>query len=382
MDNLTKKLARSNKRKRALIYVSLLLVSVLVIAILYQYSLDSPFWDNVITDAAWAVFSAVFVLAFVDFVKDEAEEEARKEEVRELVVDAIALNEGLIKRLDNQHVDLLLEQCISHYVDNLSSDNHGANDMAASYVNYIKNHTDVYRSGFEYKVSLGLAENNAVHVVHDVKYKKHFKVASDRAYYLSCFFALQRGGLDVVMSDDSIFFREELLCESLIQNIQSILTNDDTDTAKNEIIDLLDISFKLYGANNLCYEVPNSEVNMSQEGSGLRFTCKIDEPFISRTKNSSGDIFVSYYGHVSCRYLEKKENQFCCMFPNPTMGARFELNFNDNIVKNVETDVNYVTMLSLDDENYKIKRDQNHRQIIFDTKKTIFPRSGFLIQWS
>jgi hypothetical protein len=173
----------------------------------------------------------------VDFVKDEAEEEARKEEVRELVVDAIALNEGLIKRLDNQHVDLLLKQCISHYVDNLSSDNHGANDMAASYVNYIKNHTDVYRSGFEYKVSLGRAENNAVHVVHDVKYKKHFKVASDRAYYLSCFFALQRGGLDAVMSDDSIFFREELLCESLIQNIQSILTNDDADTAKNKIID-------------------------------------------------------------------------------------------------------------------------------------------------
>jgi hypothetical protein len=70
------------------------------------------------------------------------------------------------------------------------------------------------------------------------------------------------------------------------------------------------------------------------------------------------------------------------MFPNPTMGARFELNFNDNIVENMETDVNYVTMLSLDDENYKIKRDQKHRQIVFDTTKTIFPRSGFLIQWS
>lgn len=395
MNELTKKLANSNKRKRRWIYIALVLGCFLIIALLHFYTFDLPFWDRIAREAIWAIFSAVFVLAFVDSVKEDAEDEARKEEIKEVVMNAITidndlmkdkikealgnamtLKSGFVEKLDNKYIDQLLERCISRYADKMST----------SYLNYIKNSSNVYRSDFKYKVCLESIDDDTIIITHDVTYRKHFRVATDNPkhqYELKCFFATKNRGLDEVMSDDSIFFREELLYAPLVDKITAILSDSskgDNDK-KRDIVREIDLKFTLYTEKESKEEVSIDDISMEVRDSGLLFSHHINDLYISKTKASIGDIFISYYATISCTYSTKRENQFYCIFPNPTIGCKFEMHFDKNIINDIDKDVNYVTMLSLDDDSSPIHCKPRSRNIEFETHKTIFPRSGILVHW-
>ena len=123
---------------------------------------------------------------------------------------------------------------------------------------------------------------------------------------------------------------------------------------------------------------------MAVDTGGIMFTYIIkDEKCVGEEITSTNDIYMNYEARICCGYETKRENQFYCIFPNVTTGAQFEMRFDKNIISDIYKDVNYVTMLSIDDDNdCKITRNSKQRIIEFETSKTIFPRSGILVQWA
>ena len=375
MDVLVSKLAKSNKRKRRWIYVGIVVGCFMAIAVLQFWAIGYPFWDRIIREAIWAIFSAVFVLAFVDFVKDEAEEEVRQREITKIVTNAMTLNDSFIREMNEASIDRLLKSSISHYADN----------VASSYVDYIKNHSSIYRSDFKYKVSLSL-DGDKTEITHDVKYRKYFQVCKNEGEYkIKVYFATSNGGLDAVMGDDSIFFREELLYGPFVSEINGIIKNitDDNDK-KKEVIRRLGLSFKIYDKNGKENDVIVDDIDMAVDTGGIMFTYIIkDEKCVGEEITSTNDIYMNYEARICFGYETKRENQFYCIFPNVTTGAQFEMRFDKNIISDIYKDVNYVTMLSIDDDNdCKITRNSKQGIIEFETSKTIFPRSGILVQWA
>ncbi len=375
MDKLVKKLASSNKRKRRWIYICIVLGCFMAIALLQFYNINYPFWDRIIREAIWAIFSAVFVLAFVDFLKEEAEEEARQTEYMKMITDAITLNDSFIRGLNKETINKLLKASISHYADNIAS----------SFVDYIKNHSNIYRSNFEYKVALSLNKEDRTEITHEIRYRKHFKVLeNEEQYMLKVYFAIRNGGLETVMGDDSIFFREELLYEPFLNKVRDVINNTDSDDEKKkDLIKLLGLAFTIYDNNSSEYPIDDDQIDVSVSPDGIMFTYNIDKRFINESTTSINETYISYEAKIDCTYETNRENQFYCMFPNPTIESRFEMRFDKDIVGDIKRDVNYITMLSIDDDkDCKINTNSKQRIIEFKTTKTIFPRSGILVQWN
>lgn len=376
MDKLVKKLASSNKRKRRWIYICIVLGCFMAIALLQFYNISYPFWDRIIREAIWAIFSAVFVLAFVDFLKEEVEEEARQTEYMKMITDAITLNDSFIRGLNKESINKLLKASISHYADNIAS----------SFVDYIKNHSNIYRSNFEYKVALSSNKEGRTEITHDIRYRKHFKVLkNEEQYMLKVYFAIRNGGLETVMGDDSIFFREELLYEPFLNKVCDVINNTDFDDEmkKKELIKLLGLAFTIYDNTSSEYPIDDDQIDISVSPDGIMFTYNIDNSFINESTTSINETYINYEAKIDCAYETNRENQFYCMFPNPTIESRFEMRFDKDIVSDIKRDVNYITMLSIDDDkDCKINTNSKQRIIEFKTTKTIFPRSGILVQWN
>lgn len=376
MDKLVKKLASSNKRKRRWIYICIVLGCFMAIALLQFYNISYPFWDRIIREAIWAIFSAVFVLAFVDFLKEEVEEEARQTEYMKMITDAITLNDSFIRGLNKETINKLLKASISHYADNIAS----------SFVDYIKNHSNIYRSNFEYKVALSSNNEGRTEITHDIRYRKHFKVLkNEEQYMLKVYFAIRNGGLETVMGDDSIFFREELLYEPFLNKVCDVINNTDFDDEmkKKELIKLLGLAFTIYDNTSSEYPIDDDQIDISVSPDGIMFTYNIDNSFINESTTSINETYINYEAKIDCAYETNRENQFYCMFPNPTIESRFEMRFDKDIVSDIKRDVNYITMLSIDDDkDCKINTNSKQRIIEFKTTKTIFPRSGILVQWN
>lgn len=376
MDKLVKKLASSNKRKRRWIYICIVLGCFMAIALLQFYNISYPFWDRIIREAIWAIFSAVFVLAFVDFLKEEVEEEARQTEYMKMITDAITLNDSFIRGLNKETINKLLKASISHYADNIAS----------SFVDYIKNHSNIYRSNFEYKVALSSNNEGRTEITHDIRYRKHFKVLkNEEQHMLKVYFAIRNSGLETVMGDDSIFFREELLYEPFLNKVCDVINNTDFDDEmkKKELIKLLGLAFTIYDNTSSEYPIDNDQIDISVSPDGIMFTYNIDNRFINESTTSINETYINYEAKIDCAYETNRENQFYCMFPNPTIESRFEMRFDKDIVSDIKRDVNYITMLSIDDDkDCKINTNSKQRIIEFKTTKTIFPRSGILVQWN
>ena len=375
MKKNTKSLIKTIKDNRLLIYGLIAIICLLFLFVIYSKSLEHLSWNEIAKEAAWSIFSAVLVLVLVDFSKGEAEENARKEELKEIVASAMTAD-SFVEKINDSYVDELLKGCISHYAPN----------MADNYVDYIKNYRDVYRNNFEYIVTLKpntKDDGKSITIIHSVKYRKHFiKEEERKEYKLKSFFSIKKGGLDAVMGDNSIFFREEILHEPTIAEITDILKSTIQDEDKKcEILKLLEIELFLYKNSTCSNKVKPENISMETTESGILFSHTIDKQYITEEETATGDTYISYEGKVNCEYAAKRENQFYCIFPNPTIGATFEMHFENSIVSNIKEEVNYITMLSLDKNVYELTPSSRHNSITFKTENTIFPRSGILIQW-
>lgn len=330
----------------------------------------------ILMELTLAAASSFFILAFIDFYKGKSEDKARKDEIKDIILDTLMMDKGIISKFDTHTVDKIMGNSIAYYCTHLSE----------HYKNYIKNHFNIFRKDFFYSVRIdaNTEDNKAIYIAHDLRYERYFKVEQIRAdYQFKCYFAIQKGGLDEVMNDSSIFFREELLYQPLISKINKI-KNDVTlseDDKKIQLLKLLDISFSLRNNNGRVFVVANDMISMNLSDRGILFTTKIDSSFVSEYPTTNGDAFICYTGKITCRYPSKLDNQFYCIFPNPTVGnTEFNISF-DRSIMDVETDVNYITMLSLEDDGYEIEKINSSNGLSFSTQKAIFPRSGLLVQW-
>ena len=156
------------------------------------------------------------------------------------------------------------------------------------------------------------------------------------------------------------------------------------------MIKLLGLAFTIYDNTSSEYPIDNDQIqiaiSVSSDGitpAGIMFTYNIDNRFINESTTSINETYINYEAKIDCAYETNRENQFYCMFPNPTTESRFEMRFDKDIVSDIKRDVNYITMLSIDDDkDCKINTNSKQRIIEFKTTKTIFPRSGILVQWN
>ena len=149
------------------------------------------------------------------------------------------------------------------------------------------------------------------------------------------------------------------------------------------MIKLLGLAFTIYDTNSSEHPIDDNQIDISVSPDGIMFTYNIDNRFINKSTTPINETYINYEAKIDCAYETNRENQFYCMFPNPTIESRFEIRFDKDIVSDITRDVNYITMLSIDDDkDCKINTNSRQRFIEFKTTKTIFPRSGILVQWN
>lgn len=373
---IQKGLSKGNSKKRLWIYILLFGLSLLGTILIYSKGWEESPLAKIVLEITLAVLSTLAILVIIDFFKEEAEQEERKDEIKDIILDTLMMDKGIINKFDTHTVDKIMGNSIAYYCTHLSE----------HYKNYIKNHFNIFRKDFFYNVRIdaNTQDKKAIYIAHELKYERYFKVEQIREdFQFKCYFAIQKGGLDEVMNDASIFFREELLYQPLINDI-NLIKNDATlsnDDKKIKLLKLLNITFSLRNNNGRVFVVTNDMISMNLSDRGILFTTKVDSTFVSKYPTTNGDAFVCYTGKITCRYPSKLDNQFYCIFPNPTVGnTEFCISF-DRSIMDVETDVNYITMLSLEDDGYEIEKINSSNGLSFSTQKAIFPRSGLLVQW-
>lgn len=269
----------------------------------------------------------------------------------------------LVSKLNDNSVDTFMQDCISHYCEELSE----------NYKKYIKNSINVFRKNFDYTVNVNIKKNI---ISQQIKYERFFKDCSNRTtYQLKCLFLFGTNELDIEMHNDSYFFCEELTNTELLQDINNILNSTEGDKKQqliNKLKLIITIEDRKINNTDIKYEV-------LKNNSGLLFYIDIPSDCIKRDSNS----YVHYKGSVSCKYKSDINNIFYCIFSNPTTGTTdFKIHF-ENLLDEFDiiNNVKHMTILSLKDEDFELDADDANNTIHFHTKNTIFPRSGIVIRW-
>ena len=405
---LIKQLTDSNNRKRLWIFIGAVAICLFIITILVLSGVDNTPIGKVVMEAMLAIFSAVFILAFIDFFKDEVEDEAHKEEIKEIFdntinkedgfinkikneqakhqkdikdffIDVVTIEDGFISKMDDPNVDKMMGSCVSYY----------CNKLSAHYVKYIKNHFDIFRENFKYHVAVFKNNTNDSLMGQTLEYNRYFKKADNQELFkLKCYFSFKSKDLDDIMHDNSLFFCEILNNDTLLKCINDIKhdINKNDDQKRIALIELLNLKFGLFEKNNIgedreC-DVPTDQISIEMTNNGLLFSTVINSQFINSYTMNNKETYICYKGKISCKYLSDLNNQFYCIFSNPTIGnTEFDITFDRQTVSDIKENVDHITMLSLKDSEYTFKDDEILNKKTFTTKEAIFPRSGIVIQW-
>ncbi len=376
------------------------------IGIICIYNDKEPHFKEIALEALLALFSTSLILVLVDAIKDKAEDEAQKKEIEKIFDETMKKEDGIIPRieaaqdkhkdaieqslanclveksdlvskLNDESVDSFMQDCISHYCQQLSE----------HYKNYIKDNINVFRRNFNYDVTVSIKDKK---ISQNITYERFFRDCNSRAtYQLKSLFLFGTNELDEAMDDDSYFFREELTNPKLLDSISNILKAPSKDI-KQKLIKELDLEIYI---NNINEKIDDSEIqyeilkNNSENNIGLLFYVNIPQDHISHTNDS----YVYYKGRVSCKYNYDIDNIFYCIFSNPTTGnTHFSIHFENFDPKTFNfKDVKHLTMISLKKkkknggkhEEFTLQPSSNNNTIIFNTEKTIFPRGGIVIRW-
>lgn len=362
--------------------------------------LDALF--TIIMEICIALMGSFFILYFIEHNRVKSEDVARKKEIKDVFedtlndsiipimtekqtdhknalektyVDCLVKKNILVSKLNDDSVDSFMQDCISHYCQQLSE----------HYKNYIKDSVHVFRKDFNYEVVVDI---NKKEISQDIAYERFFRDPDNRAsYQLKCLFLFGTNELDEAMDDDSYFFREELTNIELLNSINKTLEDSSKDI-KQELIDKLDLKITIENEKiknpEIQYEVLK---NNSGDKIGLLFYATIPQEHI-RTEDS----YIYYKGKVHCNYNYDIDNIFYCIFSNPTTGStHFSIHFeNFDPQKFNFKNVKHITMLSLKKKKKKKNGEEvgdftldrsSKNTIAFNAKKTIFPRGGIVIRW-
>ena len=339
------------------VYWTLLLFFILILISCFKYDFLELFLQLVL-----AITSTLLILIIIDSVKQEVEEEEHDKYIKDVVWDALRMENRLLKLYNKESIKQVMENCISHFCPHLGK----------AYVDYILDNLSNFRKDFSYDVAIkkNSKDPNSIIISHILSYTRFFLIDNEENdVVLECYFTIKAGCLDRTMQNNTVFFREELLYQPLLEKINSV-END------RDLIDLLEIKFFL-GENKDIVDSRNIEV--VRDEFGISFKTIIDRYYLTKNEVDYGENYMSYQARIECKYPADIDNRFYCIFSNPTIGnTEFSITFFDDIVNDIK-DVDKITMLS--NTNYSIYPVSNHNKIQFTTTQAIFPRSGILFQW-
>lgn len=352
-----KKIKKAFRLYKYKVYWVLLAFLVLTLLAYFHYG-----FIDIFLQAVLAVMSTLFVLIIIDSVKQEVEEEEHDNYIKNIVWDALRMDNRLLKLYNKESIEQVMQNCIGHFCPHL----------AKSYVDYIQNNLNIFRKDFSYHIAINsnAVDANSVLISHILSYTRFFKIDNfNQEIRLYCRFTTKIGELDKTMHDNSFFFREELLYGPLLQKIAQTTDN-------LELIKLLGVVFYI-GEDNEPIDI--NKIKVDRDDYGVTFSAIVDSNYLNSNEVDFGGGYVSYHAKIECEYPADLGNKFYCIFSNPTIGnTNFSITFDKNVVNDIET-VDRLTMLS--NTKYELTPISKHNKIEFSTSQAIFPRSGILIQW-
>ena len=127
-----------------------------------------------------------------------------------------------------------------------------------------------------------------------------------------------------------------------------------------------------------------SEVIIDNET--IIFKIYVDDKFIRTRENN----MICYEAMITCSYTMTPTSNFYCVFADTIIGkTKFNISFGRGIVHNIRKDVKFITFLTLPSTDEPGDKPDDPTRITyisdneasFETCETIFPRSGFVVNW-
>lgn len=352
-----KRIKNAFKIYRHKVFWTLMCFFVLILLACFDYDV----WELAL-QLVLAITSTLVIFIIIDSVKQDVEEEEHDKYIKDVVWDALKMENRLLKLYKKEAIEDVMRNCIGHFCPHLKD----------AYVDYILKNLYIFRKDFSYDVAIkrNITDFNSIFISHILSYNRFFLTDDlDRDIVLECYFTIKSGELDNTMKNNSLFFREELLYPPLLAKIKDLDNEAD-------LIDLLNIKFYL-GENN--DPVDKGSIKVIRDEYGISFSTIVDKCYLTQNEVNDGGNYVSYQAKMECKYPAYMDNKFYCIFSNPTIGnTNFSITFFDDIVKNIN-EVDKITMLS--NTKYSISHVPDHNKIEFSTVQAIFPRSGILVQW-
>ena len=351
-----------NKRHYKLYRILFFIVAILLCALLclgVNTYLDG-IWQKIVIEICLSVFTGCVVWIVLDFSKSEKEREEYETTLRDKICDALAMDnsKGLLNNYSSKKVKDVLRNCIRYFNE----------DLADSYTEYISDNLKVLRKDFEYNVIL-----NDKTIEQHLEYTRIFEYDNElrNEYRMQCLFILGSGTLDQSLSQDNIFFREEITNTDFIEEIKSIIKEIKAGNKQiEELINLLHLNIEI---NDVCRK-NDINIDFSYGEDNLMLYVTLLEKDVHRTNEG----YMSYKGKIKCEYPIDGDNKFYCVFSNPTLG---KTSFNFCVDSKTYIITNLISMLSGCSETPK-KISPNNVAFYTDNTSNIFPRSGIVIVWS
>ncbi len=249
--------------------------------------------------------------------------------------------------------------------------------LSEDFCKLIKTCSKIVRENFSYVVDVRKTHDDSCYLLRqELRYTRHF-MQKERVF-MKCGFALTANALDRVLEDASFFFREIITDNNLIKDIKECKAAGKND----EIISMLNFSMHLHNGND-CEEQKDIKVEIIDEL--IVFEITVPDRFVMSSNNG----LVCYEGEMHCEYNAPLKNNFYCVFADTIIGkTRFTIKFDDEIVDNIKKDVDIITFLTFAPDTHKESNIQRNpviykrNQLSYETKETIFPRSGLVVNWN
>ncbi|MDE6136997.1 MAG: hypothetical protein K2F97_05935 [Muribaculaceae bacterium] len=281
--------------------------------------------------------------------------------------------DNIIQELyDEEAAKTVMKNSIAYFNNKISSD----------FCRLVTKCSNVIRENFEYIVKVDKNSNKRFFIEQELRYIRNYipsKEITIERPCMKCAFSFSTNELDAKLSDNSFFFREEISDTDIIDAIKELIARG----KKEDIARLLNFKAFLFHKERPFLQTID-EIIIDNET--IIFKIFIDDKFINIKENK----MISYEGMVTCSYTTVPTSNFYCVFADTIIGkTKFSISFGRDIIRDIRKDVKFITYLTLPSEDEPGDKPDDptritypsERKASFETFETIFPRSGFVVNW-
>lgn len=281
--------------------------------------------------------------------------------------------DNIIQELyDDDAAKMVMRNSIAYFNNKISSD----------FCQLVTKCSSVIRENFEYIIKVDKNIYNQYFIEQKLRYVRNFvslSASTDNGPFMKCAFSFSTNELDAKLSDNTFFFREEISDKGIIEKIKELIAQD----KKEDIAPLL--KFKPYLFHKERPILQNID-DIIIENETVIFIVHIADKFMCLKDNH----MMSYEGMVTCNYRTAPTSNFYCVFADTIVGkTKFSISFGRDLIQDIRKDVKFITYLTLPSEDEPGDKFSDptritypsEREASFETSETIFPRSGFVVNW-